>query len=89
MDRHYLTFDGSKYYLRPDTDLDALASRLSTAVKDGGDVVQLEIAGRNTIRVIATSGIPIVIETDTDEDSDRDPSSEATWTIPDEIGLDL
>lgn len=73
MQRHHLTIEGQKFYLPEDADADALGARLVQAARNGGELVTIDIVGSRTLRIVATPGPPIVIESE--EVEEEDPSA--------------
>ena len=77
MQRHHLTIDGQKFYLPAEADVDEIGERFVQASRDGGDVVTVDIVGHRTLRIVATPGPPIVIESEEIPTADGD-SDDAT-----------
>lgn len=87
MQRHHLTIEGQKFYLPADADVDELGERFVLASRNGGEVVTVDIVGARTLRVVATPGPPIVIESEEigmpDDDGGRNLPPMATHLTDD------
>lgn len=89
MQRHHLTIDGQKFYLPADADVDDLGERLVQASRNHGDVVMVDVIGGRTLRIVASPGPPIVIESEevppADTDSETGDPSAFTTQYPDDL----
>lgn len=87
MQRHHLTIEGQKFYLPEEADVDELVERLVQASRNGGDVVTVDIVGERTLRIVATPGPPIVIESEEipPGDSEQRDTPSVSADYPDDL----
>jgi hypothetical protein len=74
---HKMTVDGNEYYLDPAQSVDETKSEVVDAVKSGGGLVDIRVAGHTTLSVLVSQQMPVTFEAiDADESmprADEDP----------------
>jgi hypothetical protein len=77
MQAHTLTVGDRVFRLRTPCDLAALSASLTDAVRHGGGMVSLPVAGESAIEVLVSPGLVVLLET-----HDVDPLPGTGWADP-------
>jgi hypothetical protein len=75
---HKMTVDGNEYYLDPEQNVDETKHEVVDAVKSGGGIVDIPVAGHGTVSVLISQRIPITFET-VDADESEPEGDESFW----------
>lgn len=62
MQAHSLTVGARLFRLRTPCDVTALSAALTAAVRQGGGMVRLPVAGDAEVEVLVSPGVPVVLE---------------------------
>lgn len=81
-----LSIGDRQFRLRMTTDLAEFSARLVAAVRSGGGMVDIPVAGAVGVRVLVSPGMSIVLETyEVDPDALLQPASMTPWLAADDI----
>ncbi|MET0955148.1 MAG: hypothetical protein ABWY68_04300 [Cryobacterium sp.] len=86
MQAHTLTVGDRQYRLRTQCDVAALSDLLTEAVRLGGGMVPLPVAGEAHVSVLVSPGTPIMLETHEVEAAVADgPAGPVLWPAIDDL----
>lgn len=81
-----LSIGDRQFRLRMTTDLAEFSERLVTAVRSGGGMVDIPVAGAVGVQVLVSPGLSILLEThEVDPDVLLQPASTTPWLAADDI----
>jgi hypothetical protein len=81
-----LTIGERQYGLRSSTDLTEFRARLTSAVRAGGGMVDIPVAGETGITVLVSPGVSLVLETrDVQPASECDEAQIVPWPSADDL----
>ncbi|MES2169975.1 MAG: hypothetical protein V4479_04545 [Actinomycetota bacterium] len=60
---HKITVDGHEYFLDPERSLDETKNHVVDAVKSGGGLVDIPLAGHSTVSVLVSQSTAVTFET--------------------------
>jgi hypothetical protein len=83
-----LTIGERQFRLRSATDLTEFSARLTTAVRAGGEMVEIPVAGEACVTVLISPGVAVVLESrEIDPHTDLEDVGFMPWLASDEMEI--
>jgi hypothetical protein len=75
-----MTVDGNEYFLDADQDVEGAKEQAVEAVRHGGGIVEVLVAGHTTVSVLVSQAMPVTFEQIVaEEDARDDPFGDDFW----------